>query len=659
MMEALKVTGFVSRCQTACALQFSDGSVCVVEDSSAVEPVEFPDEHLANENYDDRKAVSMGHYARADASVLENAHYVVGSYKLKAHASAKAMVCFLFPVSVEVEMPDGTVSKFHPRELLVLDMFCHETCRVGNSAFVAFEAPPIDRPASALAKDMFQLYFKTPREYTDWYMPMYPPRPEDDRDGHWRLGVALPRCSSVVESTCPNRTDINRRGRPPRRGVLGVPHSVSSQELADSKRLQCFASASLQLYERSEIQMRLFPLDIVAPSDALRASFTSPFPAGGISQAMSMFDAALIFATDEDITLGDVVRPRDESDLEDSVSDGPFLGTVVHAPKDDPSCIVVQWFEQSQTPLEEIREARGDRTGIVMELLLDTRLRIMWLDGETEDVFRREVSCLRRKDDDEEMDEPVVEDQDEHHEEARSAAHEQQHRGNSGPAIMSSVVSIVGRLASAVTSFGMNLLHVPSGSPNSSHSPTSEGASPQSGSSSIPSNSPQQTPPYSPTSDKENAPLPSPEPEAFEVCAMFTSHLLDDDSWEPANREMFLRRVQSEWRTLQSSLPLNVLSKVSEQAMQHVKFSIIGGAHTPYYQAFLCFDLMLPSDYPIHPPLLKFHSMGRRLNPNLYEDGHVCLSLLGTWEGFETCEKWNPAVSNILQVIVSIQGLIL
>ena len=43
-----------------------------------------------------------------------------------------------------------------------------------------------------------------------------------------------------------------------------------------------------------------------------------------------------------------------------------------------------------------------------------------------------------------------------------------------------------------------------------------------------------------------------------------------------------------------------------------------------------------------------------RFNPNLYNCGKVCLSLLGTWAG----EPWNPAVSNLTQVFNSILFLI-
>ena len=50
-----------------------------------------------------------------------------------------------------------------------------------------------------------------------------------------------------------------------------------------------------------------------------------------------------------------------------------------------------------------------------------------------------------------------------------------------------------------------------------------------------------------------------------------------------------------------------------------------------------------------------FSTSSERLNPNLYDDGKVCLSLLGTWSG----PGWVPNQSTILQVLLSIQALIL
>lgn len=56
--------------------------------------------------------------------------------------------------------------------------------------------------------------------------------------------------------------------------------------------------------------------------------------------------------------------------------------------------------------------------------------------------------------------------------------------------------------------------------------------------------------------------------------------------------------------------------------------------------------------------LVHYHSGGLRLNPNLYNCGKVCLSLLNTWSGSRK-EKWIPGTSTMLQVLVSVQGLIL
>lgn len=43
---------------------------------------------------------------------------------------------------------------------------------------------------------------------------------------------------------------------------------------------------------------------------------------------------------------------------------------------------------------------------------------------------------------------------------------------------------------------------------------------------------------------------------------------------------------------------------------------------------------------------------------NLYEEGKVCLSILGTWAG-DAAESWSAAKSSLFQVFLSIQGLVL
>lgn len=56
--------------------------------------------------------------------------------------------------------------------------------------------------------------------------------------------------------------------------------------------------------------------------------------------------------------------------------------------------------------------------------------------------------------------------------------------------------------------------------------------------------------------------------------------------------------------------------------------------------------------------MVHYNSGGLRLNPNLYESGKICLSLLNTWTGTGT-EVWNPRSSTILQVLLSLQALVL
>ena len=95
----------------------------------------------------------------------------------------------------------------------------------------------------------------------------------------------------------------------------------------------------------------------------------------------------------------------------------------------------------------------------------------------------------------------------------------------------------------------------------------------------------------------------------------------------------------------------------------------VGPADTPYVDAPFVIDFFLPATFPTEPPQAFFHSwkiesgLGGvgRVNPNLYEDGKICLSLLGTWEsgGKGSSEGWSASRSTLLQVIVSLLGLVL
>lgn len=120
----------------------------------------------------------------------------------------------------------------------------------------------------------------------------------------------------------------------------------------------------------------------------------------------------------------------------------------------------------------------------------------------------------------------------------------------------------------------------------------------------------------------------------------------------------FMRRVQSEWQILQRGLPHGVWVHVYPDRMELLRACLVGPEGTPYSEALFFFDVHLPPTYPQVPPQVRFWSFGEHLNPNLYENGKVCLSLLGTWSGKDS-ETWSPERSNLLQVLVSILGLVL
>ncbi|CAL0328887.1 unnamed protein product [Lupinus luteus] len=130
------------------------------------------------------------------------------------------------------------------------------------------------------------------------------------------------------------------------------------------------------------------------------------------------------------------------------------------------------------------------------------------------------------------------------------------------------------------------------------------------------------------------------------------------DSSVKQHPKNWAKRIQEEWKSLEKDLPDSIFVRVYESRIDLLRAVIIGAEGTPYHDGLFFFDVFFPSGYPNVPPLVQYNSGGLRLNPNLYNCGKVCLSLLNTWSGSKN-EKWLPGVSTILQVLVSIQGLIL
>ncbi|KAL2632127.1 hypothetical protein R1flu_016813 [Riccia fluitans] len=119
--------------------------------------------------------------------------------------------------------------------------------------------------------------------------------------------------------------------------------------------------------------------------------------------------------------------------------------------------------------------------------------------------------------------------------------------------------------------------------------------------------------------------------------------------------------LSKEIASLVTTLPLEWESSihlcVDEARVDVLRAMIVGPQGTPYQNGLFLFDIFLPPDYPQVPPNVHFLTTGGgkvRFNPNLYDSGKICLSLLGTWSG----PGWVPGKSTLLQVLVSIQSLI-
>ncbi|XP_018653959.1 ubiquitin-conjugating enzyme-related [Schistosoma mansoni] len=110
---------------------------------------------------------------------------------------------------------------------------------------------------------------------------------------------------------------------------------------------------------------------------------------------------------------------------------------------------------------------------------------------------------------------------------------------------------------------------------------------------------------------------------------------------------------------LSTILPNDIIVKGFEDRIDLYSIMIIGASGTPYEHCLFFFDVGLASSYPTTPPQVHYYSFGNeKVNPNLYVDGHICLSLLGTWNGHGS-ENWSAETSNLLQLAISIQALIL
>ncbi|TKA83543.1 hypothetical protein B0A55_00488 [Friedmanniomyces simplex] len=125
-----------------------------------------------------------------------------------------------------------------------------------------------------------------------------------------------------------------------------------------------------------------------------------------------------------------------------------------------------------------------------------------------------------------------------------------------------------------------------------------------------------------------------------------------------ANTSGAIARITREIAQVQKNTDLSLAVAVRDSDVRHLRALIIGPPETPYEYGFFEFEVKMPKDYPIKSPQVRAITTngGRtRFNPNIYNEGKVCLSILGTWRG-NPGEEWSSA-QGLESVMVSIQSL--
>ncbi|BEJ13516.1 hypothetical protein CspHIS471_0306900 [Cutaneotrichosporon sp. HIS471] len=157
----------------------------------------------------------------------------------------------------------------------------------------------------------------------------------------------------------------------------------------------------------------------------------------------------------------------------------------------------------------------------------------------------------------------------------------------------------------------------------------------------------------------------------FEYCSLRSSgdetqflHAYNDQAQKLVGMDIPRRSlaIAKELAILTTNLPTawdtSIFLRVDDERVDLLKALIVGPKDTPYENGCFVFDIFLPHSYNQTNPLVKSMTTNGglyRYNPNLYADGKVCLSLLGTWSG----PGWISGKSTLLQVLISIQSLIL
>ena len=163
---------------------------------------------------------------------------------------------------------------------------------------------------------------------------------------------------------------------------------------------------------------------------------------------------------------------------------------------------------------------------------------------------------------------------------------------------------------------------------------------------------------------QENVGVAEEEAEASSSAPILSSTGLKSKTWDPMNcpqwdiarpSEQCFMRIKRDMMTIFKEPPPGMIIVPDEMDMTRIHALVTGPFDTPYEGGFFYFLIRCPPNYPISAPKVKLMTTGQgtvRFNPNLYKNGMICLSILGTWSG----PSWSPALS-LSSLLISIQSI--
>lgn len=119
---------------------------------------------------------------------------------------------------------------------------------------------------------------------------------------------------------------------------------------------------------------------------------------------------------------------------------------------------------------------------------------------------------------------------------------------------------------------------------------------------------------------------------------------------------MAVKRAVADAKELQTSLyrDSGIFYAMEDSNVFLGRACIFGPKDTPYEDCPMLYNFEITNTFPFDPPKVTFITSDghTRFHPNMYKEGKVCLSILGTWSG----EKWS-SVMRLSTILVTLQSL--